>query len=146
MTANLLLLSLFVLGSGGTSTAACRPEDFSHAKRIYAPLPYIRDAAPTCKHIGVPALRLRIDEKGGIDEARFLKSSGCKLADEKLRACLVYWRYEPATCAGEPVAEVMTVTINWHLEERQVQDPCRPDEPGEPTEDSDPWKPRQRFR
>ena len=104
MIANLLLLSLFVLGGGGCSTATCPTEDLSHARRIHAPLPYIRDAAAGCKHIGVPALRLRIDEKGGIDQARFLKSSGCKVADERLRACLAYWRYEPATCAGEPVA------------------------------------------
>jgi hypothetical protein len=131
MTGTLLLLLLWGLGDGEHGAASCPPERLSHAKKAYAPLPYLRDLTPSCGRIGTPTLRLEIDSKGQVGKPLFLKSTGCKAADERLRQCLRYWRYEPATCAGKPVPEILTLTINWHPEERKGEEACRPESPCE---------------
>jgi TonB family protein len=131
-----LLLSLWMLAAGGRAATPCPPERLSHARKAYAPLPYLRDLSATCGAVGVPILRIEIDGQGRVRGHRFLRGSGCKAADERLRQCLRVWRYEPATCEGKPVADALTLTINWHPEERpgEVRCPPEPRDPGSKTQ------------
>jgi TonB family protein len=106
---------------------------------MYAPVPRLREFSGVCQSIGTPILRLEVDSEGRIAKLEFLRGSGCKPADQKLRHCLGYWRFEPATCNGGAMSEVMTLTINWHPEERDGGDPCRPQEEcrEEPAQEAD---------
>lgn len=130
MTEILALLALCVLAQPQASPNSCPRESLSHAESVYAPLPRIRDLTPSCGRIGPPTLELVIGTNGSVSKGRFLKRSGCKPADTRLYACLQYWRYRPATCRGQPIAERITVTIHWHPEERDGEDPCQAERAG----------------
>ena len=125
MTAVVLLVGI-LMGTGGTSSA-CVPEQLTHASKKYAPLPGIRDLTEECGHIGTPTIQATVGVDGSLGEVRLLKSSGCKTGDERLKACLRFWRYEPATCAEEPIAEDVTITVHWHLEETEKEPQCKPE-------------------
>jgi hypothetical protein len=125
---NLAVAVLMLLAGQVCNAASCPPEELVHAKKIYAPLPYLRPLLPSCEQIGPPTVKLVIGENGQVLRYRFVRSTGCNAADEKLGSCLKHWRYKPAKCSARAVTECLTLTINWHLEEASGdQDPCGPD-------------------
>lgn len=123
------LALLLILGGGHTHSAEdCPAEQLVHAKRAYAPIPYVRGLLPECDRLDLPTVQLHVAASGRIRKARVLKGSGCSAVDQRLLECTDYWRFEPARCESEPVSEALSITINWHLEERPVEDdPCKPE-------------------
>lgn len=119
----LAISTLFLLQLGVGLSCDCPDELFVHAKQLEAPIPDLRPLG--CDDLGPPVIEIIIGGNGEIEEVEFLKSSGCVSADRSLEECLTQWRYEPATCASEPVSETITVVVHWHLEERDTEDnPC----------------------
>lgn len=127
MNIALLLLATYAQTGGVPSTPPCPLESLLHARKIYAPIPNLRDLTPACHTFGAPTLRLQVERNGRVSEVKFLKRTRCKSADRKLLECIRHWRYEPAMCGEKFIPETITLTINWEFEERQTEDPCRPE-------------------
>lgn len=85
-----------------------------------APPARIRDAAPVYPAIaqaarvqGVVIIEATIDTEGAVVDARVLRS--VPLLDQAALDAVRQWRYAPSRLNGQPVAVVMTVTVNFQL-------------------------------
>lgn len=121
------LIVVAFLGLAGSDHRSCPEENMSHAKRVYTPIPLLRDLVGECEEIAPPTLELEISVKGLVSSKRLLKSSGCPAADDRLQHCMGFWRFEPATCDGQAVTDKIILTINWHVEEVSTAEPCGPE-------------------
>jgi protein TonB len=63
---------------------------------------------------GVVILEITIGTDGHVDKAVILRS--IPLLDQAALDAVYQWEYEPTLFNGEPVAVVMTVTVNFTLE------------------------------
>ena len=66
---------------------------------------------------GVVILEAVLDARGGSRSVRVLRS--IPLLDQAAVDAVQQWRFTPALLNGEPVPVVMTVTVNFTLQERR---------------------------
>jgi periplasmic protein TonB len=71
--------------------------------------------AQSARRGGVVVLEAVIDARGGVESVRVLRS--VPLLDEAAIAAVRQWRFTPALLNGEPVPVVMTVTVNFKLQD-----------------------------
>ncbi len=97
----------------------------------------IRDVSPVYPAIAQSAhvegwviLEAVIDERGRVSETRVLKH--VPLLDEAAETAVRQWVYSPTLLNGQPIAVVMTVTVQFS---------CRND----PAERREPWNPGNYF-
>ena len=62
---------------------------------------------------GVVIIEATIDARGVVQETRVLRS--IPLLDDAAVAAVKQWRYDPALLNDQPVAVIMTVTVNFTL-------------------------------
>jgi len=81
------------------------PKKVKDVRPVYPPI--AREAGIA----GVVILEVRIGSDGRIEEGRVLKS--IPLLDEAALDAVKQWEFEPTLVNGQPVAIMMTVTINF---------------------------------
>jgi protein TonB len=86
-----------------------RPEKIVDVAPVY---PAVAQAA---RKDGVVILETVIDVRGSVESVRVLRS--VPLLDEAAVAAVKQWRFTPALLNGEPVPVVMTVTVNFKLQD-----------------------------
>jgi TonB family protein len=64
--------------------------------------------------VGAPTVRFLVTADGRTSEHHILRSSGCDGADRELLCWMRQWKYQPATCDGNPIPYRTTFSINWH--------------------------------
>jgi periplasmic protein TonB len=89
---------------GGRVTAPARTH---YAAPIYPPI------AQSARVSGLVIIQATIGIDGAVVEARVLRS--VPLLDEAALTAVRQWRYTPTRLNGEPVAVIMTVTVNFEL-------------------------------
>jgi protein TonB len=75
--------------------------------------PTYPDIAKQARVQGVVVLEAVIDKTGEVTKVRVLR--GVPLLNDAAAAAVQQWRYTPTTLNGQPVAVVMTVTVNFRL-------------------------------
>jgi len=128
-----VMIAISSLSSNLASAIGERPCDaaiYSAPKKIYAPTPPTNAIQAMCEGFALPpVLSYVVLVDGHVGKIELLKSSGCRAADLETKRCLAYWRFEPATCSGNPVAVKQGLTINWGYgkgEKQPARDYCRP--------------------
>jgi TonB family protein len=84
------------------------PTKLVNAFPVYPPI------AQSARVQGVVILETRIEPDGGVSDVRVLRS--IPLLDEAAVAAVRQWRFTPTLLNGEPVAVIMTTTVNFTLE------------------------------
>jgi TonB family protein len=88
----------------------------SAPKVIYAPDPEYSEEARKARYQGTEVLWLVVDAEGIPQNIRVQRSLGMGLDEEALKA-VKRWRFDPARKAGQPVAVMINVEINFRLYE-----------------------------
>jgi hypothetical protein len=141
MKANIMIASLLALAcaearvsTAGQAPGMCPHGTFVHARKLYAPLPSGADVWARCNGVRRgTGISYFIDTSGRATQLQIVFPSGCKYADELLKACIERWKYEPATCDGVSVPERGGLSQTWHQPAREGPrpNPC-PEEPPAP--------------
>ena len=76
--------------------------------------PVYPDIARTARVQGTVVLEAIIDRSGRVDELRVVRS--VPLLDQAAVDAVRQWRYTPSTLRGQPVAVLITITINFTLQ------------------------------
>ena len=87
------------------------PKKIKDAKPVYPPL------AQTAKISGIVIIEAIIGKDGSIRDAKILR--GMPMLNDAALEAVRQWRYTPTTLNGVPVEVVMTVTVNFTLNEPQ---------------------------
>jgi len=87
------------------------PKKIKDAKPVYPPL------AQTAKISGIVIIEAIIAKDGSIRDAKILR--GMPMLNDAALEAVRQWRYTPTTLNGVPVEVVMTVTVNFTLNEPQ---------------------------
>ncbi len=87
------------------------PKKIKDAKPVYPPL------AQTAKISGIVIIEAIIAKDGSIRDAKILR--GLPMLTDAALEAVRQWRYTPTTLNGVPVEVVMTVTVNFTLNEPQ---------------------------
>ena len=87
------------------------PKKIKDAKPVYPPL------AQTAKISGIVIIEAIIAKDGTIRDAKILR--GMPMLNDAALEAVRQWRYTPTTLNGVPVEVVMTVTVNFTLNEPQ---------------------------
>jgi TonB family protein len=82
---------------------------------LQSPAPQYTETARRARVQGVVILEATVSREGKVVSTRVLKGLPMGL-DEAAREAVAQWRFEPATKDGEPVAVIMTLTVNFRLE------------------------------
>lgn len=82
---------------------------------LQSPAPQYTETARRARVQGVVVLEATVSREGKVVSTRVLKGLPMGL-DEAAREAVAQWRFAPATRNGEPVAVIMTLTINFRLE------------------------------
>src|SRR6185503_16081589 len=82
-------------------------------KKVHNVPPVYPDIAKQARVQGVVVLEAVISPSGDVTNVRVLR--GVPLLNDSAVAAVRQWRYTPTTLNGQPVAVVMTVTVNFRL-------------------------------
>jgi protein TonB len=82
-------------------------------RKVVDVAPIYPEIARAARAEGVVIIEATIDEHGSVTAARVLRS--VNLLDAAAVAAVRQWTFTPARLNGEPVAVIMTVTVNFHL-------------------------------
>jgi len=82
---------------------------------LQSPAPEYTETARRARLQGVVILEATVSREGKVVSTRVLKGLPLGL-DEAAREAVAQWRFTPATRNGEPVAVILTLTINFKLE------------------------------
>jgi TonB family protein len=97
-------------GAGGSGSANASGAAISPPESISAPPPaYPKTGA---KIEGIEKLSILVTSGGGVDDIRVVKSLGLAF-DEEAIAAVKQWKFKPATKDGKPVAQRVTIEINF---------------------------------
>jgi TonB family protein len=91
---------------GGSITT---PQKVVDAKPAYPPI------AQAARVQGVVILEITIAPDGSVTDAKVLRS--IPLLDQAALDCVKQWKYEPTQINGTPVPVIMTVTVNFAMQE-----------------------------
>ncbi len=75
--------------------------------------PVYPEIARAARVEGVVILEAKVDKKGKVEEARVLRS--IPLLDQAAIEAVKQWEYEPFLVNGEPKAFLLTITVNFSL-------------------------------
>lgn len=89
-------------------------KDVSPPKVTYAPDPEYSDEAQAARYQGTVVLWLVVDADGSPQKIKVQRSLGMGLDEEAIKA-VKQWKFEPATRAGQPVAVMINVEVNFRL-------------------------------
>jgi protein TonB len=84
-------------------------------KKIVDVAPVYPAMALQARRFGVVILEAVIDARGGVESVKVLRSLA--LLDQAAMDAVKQWRFTPALLNGEPVPVVMTVTVNFQLQD-----------------------------
>ena len=83
-------------------------------RKIVDARPAYPDVARTARVQGTVVIEAIIDRTGRVDEVRVVRS--VPLLDQAALDAVRQWRYTPSTLRGQPVAVLITITINFTLQ------------------------------
>jgi protein TonB len=86
-------------------------------KRIRIVQPAYPDLAVQSRVSAAVILEAEVDTRGVVRTVKVLR--GHPLFDEAAMAAVKQWRYQPLLLNGEPTAFILTVTVNFNLQQRQ---------------------------
>jgi TonB family protein len=89
------------------------PVKIKDVRPVYPP------EAQAARVTGVVILEARIGEDGSVDDARVLRS--IPLLDQAAVDAVMQWRFRPTLLNGKPVPVIMTVTVNFTLQDSREQ-------------------------
>lgn len=97
------------------SSAAIRIADLPQPPRkLVDARPAYPESARAARIAGTVVLEAVIDKSGRIDDVRVLRS--VPLLDQAAVDAVRQWRYTPSTLRGQPVAVLVTITVNFTLQ------------------------------
>jgi len=67
---------------------------------------------------GEVRLQVALDALGNVEDVRVIDSSGSRMLDRAAMESVRSWRFRPARHAGEPIASMATVSVDFHLDEQ----------------------------
>jgi len=85
------------------------PKKIVDAQPVYPPI------AQSARVQGVVILEIRVGTDGSVADAKVLRS--IPLLDQAALDCVRHWKYEPMQLNGTPVPVIMTVTVNFALQD-----------------------------
>jgi len=83
-------------------------------RKIADALPLYPEAARAARIEGTGVIEAIIDRTGRVDQLHVLRS--VPLLDRAALDAVRQWRYTPSTLRGQPVAVLMTITVNFKLQ------------------------------
>lgn len=92
----------------------CKPPSvFKEPKALVTPLPEYRIVREGCDKFRPPVVQFLVEKDGSTKKHELIRGTGCEKSDEIVLNALKNWRYEPATCDGEPITQQVIITIRW---------------------------------
>lgn len=118
------------MSSGASEKRSCSDGIHEDPRKLYAPMLPTSVAREICdRPVLAPVFEYTVLADGHVGKIKLLKSSGCVAVDDEVERCLSEWRFEPATCSGEPVGVKRGFTVNWgygKFDGVSALDYCRP--------------------
>jgi len=96
-----------------TSEECEPPSVFRDPELIQNPLPDYRTVREECDDFRPPVVQFLVNEKGRTEAHQIVRSTGCEHSDKLILRSLEMWRYNPATCDGEPLKQEVILTVRW---------------------------------
>ena len=95
------------------SSSCVPPAAFVEPRVVSNALPEYRVVREGCDEFQPPVVRFVVTTNGTTRSAKIIRSTGCERSDAIILDYIRGWTYEPATCDGEPVAQVTLLTVRW---------------------------------
>lgn len=104
----------------------CSSGELEDSKALHKPLPIGASLRRGCRRLRSSIVFYVISKEGLVESPKIVRSSGCRLADSELLRCMSVWRFQPATCNGEPISLDGSSEIHWGYgaNPKERGDPC----------------------